>query len=88
MNPSISDAQMVGQLDKVSQAHMSEIVSYANDNLKRSDKEMGSNSHIFDTFYDDGGSTPIKSMCNFTVPDFDEFWMMLTDHVGKFWNVD
>lgn len=45
---------------------LTEIVSHTDYNHESSDEELGINSPIFDTFSEDGGSTAIKSMCNFT----------------------
>lgn len=55
---------------------MSEIVCHENDFNQSSD-----------ACYKEGGSSPIKSMWNFTSLKFHQFWMCLSDHGGKNWNV-
>lgn len=65
---------------------MSKIFSHANDNRESSDKEIGPNSPIFDTFYDDCGSITVKAMRSFKDSELNEIWMMVTDQVSKSWN--
>lgn len=87
MNPSLTPTEIIAQLNEANQAHVSEIVSRANDIHESSDEEEGSNSPIFDSFYKDGGSNAIKGMCNFTAGEFDQIWMLIFDHVSTTWNV-
>lgn len=62
VNSSFSLAQISAQLRNVHEAHITAIVSHDDGFYKIFEKELGSNSPIFDTFFDDVGSIAIKLM--------------------------
>lgn len=88
VNPSVSPTQIIGQVNEANQPHVTEIVSHADENHESSDKELGSYSSFYDTFYKDDGSTEIKSVCNFAASEFHELSMMLKDHISPTRNVE
>lgn len=61
MNTSLSPTLIIVQLNEAHLAHMTEIGRHADDNHESSDEELGSNSPIFDSFYEEGRSIAIKS---------------------------
>lgn len=78
-NISLSPDQIIVQINKVNQAHMPKLVSLANENHESRDWELRSRSPIFDTFYEDGKTTVIKSMCDSIVI----IWYSLDDADGS-----
>lgn len=78
----MSTFQILRQLSQANQQNVSEIVNHAVDIDQSLNGEPSSRLFHFDKFYEDGGSTPIKSMCNFTGLECHEICMSLSDHVS------
>lgn len=87
LNTFTSRSHILTRLKQANQHEVSEIFSHADDTDQNTDKVLSSSSPIFDWFYEEGGSTPIKSVCNFTVSEFQKSWMNLSDHISKHLNV-
>lgn len=83
MTSSLTFAQAIAQLNSVRKAHKTDLISHAADKNKSLDKEKDSNCPLLEVFCNDGASAAVKSMCNFTVPRFDEIWLMVAGPVSS-----
>lgn len=66
MNPSPTPAQIIAQLENANDAHLNDIVNHAAESLESFGEGEGSYSLILDPIFDDGGSSSVRDMCNFT----------------------
>lgn len=72
MSPSLTPARVIEQLNNVSEAHITDIVSHDVDGNESLVKRAGSSCSILEKFYNVEESTAIKAVCTFIVANFDE----------------
>lgn len=72
MNGSLSLAQIIVQLNKANETHLTCIVSGTNDNHELYGKKLCSINPIFDAFFEDSGCTAIIPLCSFSASENDE----------------
>lgn len=75
------------QSNEARDACVSEMVGLVNNTVEGSEKEFGLNCPISDCFYENGCSSAIRSMCNFTVSESDEIWLILSKYTSSKHNV-
>lgn len=87
MSQGLKTARTRAQLNKAREAHELKTVSHVNDTTESSYEESASNNPVFNGFYKDGGSNPIRYMCSFAAPEFDDIWLIISNDVSAHWNV-
>ena len=56
--------------------------------LEDTDDENDSECPVFDTFYEQGGSSSIISVINFDVQEFDTLWQENREHITEHFNIE
>lgn len=83
MSSSLTIAQVIVQMNNVSQAHNIDVVSHAADGIGSADEKTDPNCPIVKMFYNDKESVAVKSMCNFTATKFDGSWLMVSGSASE-----
>lgn len=84
---SLTFAEIIVQLNIVSQAHTKDIVSHAADKSENQGEETGSNCSALEMFYNNGGFASVKSIWSFTINEFETIWMIMLGSVSSKWNI-